>query len=312
MEIIRDLNNINTFNDSVLSIGSYDGIHNGHKKILSELVNYSNSFNVPSVLITFDPHPRQVIGEKIENFSLIMTLDQKLEIIQSIGIDFVHIINFTKSFSKIGAQEFLNTIIVKNYNPSYIVIGYNHHFGNQRIGSPQYLKEYCNKRSIGLNIVEPVSFQNKEVSSSKIREYILEGEIQKANSLLGSLYTIKAKVVKGSGRGKKLKFPTANITPIDKNQILPSIGVYFVRARIIGLNAYGMCNFGFRPTYNENKLVMEIHFFHDKLSNLNGREIKVEFLERIRDEKKFHSSEKLVKQLIQDKQTCLSLMAKYE
>ena len=311
MEVIKNIKNINPFQTSVLTIGSYDGIHLGHKKILHELVGYSSYHKIPSVVITFHPHPREVLVQK-ETFSLIMDLEQKLKIIKSIGVDFVYIINFTERFSKISAQKFINDNVVKNFNPSCIIIGYNHHFGKGRTGSAKYLKNFCDKKSIELKIIKPIIYENNKVSSSIIRENILTGRIQKSNSLLGSLFYIKAKVGRGSGRGKKLKFPTANIKPIHENQILPGIGVYFVKARIIGLSAYGMCNFGVRPTFNENKLVMEIHFFHDKLDNLSGIEIKVEFLERIRDEIKFRSSKKLVEQLNHDKQFCLKLKAKYE
>ncbi len=312
MEVIKNLRYINPFKTSVLTMGSYDGIHLGHKKILDEVVKYSSYFKVPSVVITFHPHPREVLVQKDTPFSLIMSLEQKLKIIKSIGVDFVYIINFTEKFSKISADNFIKENVVKNFNPSCIIIGYNHHFGKGRTGSANYLKKFCDEKSIELKIIKPILYENNKVSSSIIRENILSGRIQKSNSLLGSLFCIEAKVCSGSGRGKKLKFPTANVKPIHENQILPGIGVYFVKARIIGLSAYGMCNFGIRPTFNEKKLVMEIHLFHDKIDNLNGIEIKVEFLEKIRDEIKFRSSEKLVEQLNHDKQVCLELMAKYE
>ena len=312
MEIIKNIKNNQPLEASALTIGSYDGVHFGHKKILNEVVKYSSSLNIPSVLITFNPHPREVLGNKTSSFSLIMNSEQKLKHISSMGIDIVYVINFTKSFSKISPEDFLNKHVIKFFNPSCIIIGYNHHFGNKRNGSAQSLKYFCDNKSIKLKVIKPVFYKNNNVSSSIIREHIREGKIQKANTLLGSLFCIKAKVVSGSGRGKDLRFPTANIKPTHQNQVLPGIGVYFVRAMIIGLNAYGMCNFGYRPTYDENKLVMEIHFFHDGLNNLNGRIIKVEFLERIRDERKFHSSEELIEQLNQDKQICLTLRAKYE
>ena len=167
-------------------------------------------------------------------------------------------------------------------------------------------------RNIGLEVVQPVSDDGHHISSTRIRELIKDGFVRRANFELGAVFGFEAIVVKGAGRGKELKFPTANIIPTEKNQLMPKKGVYFIRGRIIGLQAFGMCNFGVRPTFNEDELVMEIHFFHDNLDDLYGKEIRVEFLERIRDEKKFPSPEKLIEQLRIDKQVCLDLKGKYE
>ena len=188
MEVIKNEKNINSFKKSVLTIGSYDGIHLGHKKILDEVVKYSSSFKVPSVVVTFHPHPREVLVQKDKSFSLIMSLKQKLKIIKSIGVDFVYVINFTERFSKISADNFINENVVKNFNPSCIIIGYNHHFGKGRTGSANYLKKFCDKKSIELKIIKPIMYENNKVSSSIIRENIITGRIQKSNSLLGSLF----------------------------------------------------------------------------------------------------------------------------
>ncbi len=312
MEIIRSLKDFKPLKSSVLTIGSYDGIHRGHQKILSTLVDHSNFRKIPSVLVTFDPHPRHILDLKSKKLSLIMSINQKLEIINSLGVSLVYIINFTIEFSKITANEFLVNTIIKYFNPEFIIIGYNHHFGNKRAGSATFLEEFCKKQSIGLEVIKPILDDKKDISSSRIRQLIKEGFIRKVNFELGAVFSFNVKVVHGSGRGKNLNFPTANVIPVDKNQILPKNGVYFVKGRFIGLNPYGMCNFGMRPTFEENNLVMEIHFFHDKIDSLYGKEIRVEFLERIRDEKKFPTSEELVKQLHKDKQKCLELRGKYE
>ena len=155
-------------------------------------------------------------------------------------------------------------------------------------------------------------YRNEEISSTRIRKFVNSGFVEKANYELGTKFSIRGEVVHGSGRGRKLNFPTANINPLDKRQLLPKIGVYLIHGRINGLNAFGMCNLGVRPTFSEKNLVMEIHFFHDQVENLYGKKVKVEFLERIRDEKKFPTSEDLIKQLKIDKQTCLEISNKYK
>ena len=312
MEVIRSIDNFNPLSSSVLTIGSYDGIHRGHHEILSSVVNHASARGLPSVLITFDPHPRHVLEDNDNKLPILMSTKHKLEIIDQIGIDIVYIIPFTKSFSKITANDFLNRTILPNFNPRYIIVGYDHHFGHEREGGPGFLTKFCTNNSIEVEVVKPVSDDGHNISSTRIRELINDGFVRRANFELGSVYGFEAKVVKGAGRGKELSFPTANVIPLDKNQLMPKTGVYFVRGRIIGHNTFGMCNFGVRPTFDENDLVMEIHFFHEESYDLYGKEIRVEFLERIRDEKKFPSPEKLIKQLNIDKQICLELQGKYE
>ena len=312
MEIIRSLKRFKPLSSSVLTIGSYDGIHRGHHEILSAVVNHAHARSVPSVLVTFDPHPRHILDPNADKLSLIMSMDQKMEIVESLGIDLVYVINFTEAFSKTTAQDFLDQSVVPFFNPKYLIIGYDHHFGNQREGSPQFLDEYCMHHSIGLEIIQPVSDDGHSISSSRIRQLIQDGFVRRANFELGSVFGFMAAVIYGAGRGKELNFPTANVVPVEKNQLMPKPGVYFTRGRIIGLQAYGMCNFGTRPTFDEHELVLEIHFFHDELDNLYGKEIRVEFLERIRDEKKFPSPEELKSQLQKDKLRCLELQGKYE
>ena len=312
MEIIRNLKEQNPLAASVLTIGSYDGIHRGHHDILSAVVNHAHARKIPSVLVTFDPHPRHILDPNADKLSLIMSLDQKMDIVHSLGIEIVYIINFTQAFSKTTAKYFLEQTIMPFFKPEYIIVGYDHHFGNNREGSPEFLGKFCSEKNIGLEVVQPVSDDGHHISSTRIRELIKDGFVRRANFELGAVFGFEAIVVKGAGRGKELKFPTANVIPMEKNQLMPKKGVYFIRGRIIGLQAFGMCNFGVRPTFNEEELVMEIHFFHDNLDDLYGKEIRVEFLERIRDEKKFPSSDKLIKQLKIDKLKCLELQAKYE
>jgi len=293
-------------------MGSYDGIHRGHNIILTSLVSHSNAVGIPSVLITFNPHPRHVLDKKSKKLPLLMSMNEKLKIFENIGLDYVYIMSFTKKVADTRANEFLQNYVMPFFHPKYIMVGYNHHFGKNREGNPDFLKKFCSKKSIELKIISPISDDGHNFSSTRIRKLLKEGFIRRANFELGSIYGFQAKVIRGSGRGKELNFPTANIIPIQNNQIMPKSGVYFIRGRIIGHHVFGMCNFGVRPTFEESDLVMEIHFFDYISDDFYNQEIRVEFLERIRDEKKFPSPEKLKEQLKIDKQVCLDLKGKYE
>ena len=312
MEVFYSKEKQISIKESVLTVGSYDGLHLGHRELLSALVQNSKDFGIPSVLVTFDPHPREILNEKVNNFPLIMNMEQKLKIIESHGVDFVYVINFTKEYSRITANDFMNQTIIPQFNPKVIIIGANHFFGKGREGSPSYLKNFGKNNQIEIIIIQPILNKNVEISSTRIRKFITSGLIEKANYELGTKFSIWGEVVHGSGRGRILNFETANINPLDKKQLLPKMGVYLIHGRINGLNAFGMCNIGVRPTFSEKKLVMEIHFFHDGITNLYGKKVNVEFLERIRDEKKFPTSKELIKQLKIDKQTCLEISNKYK
>ena len=259
---------------SVVTIGTFDGLHRGHQEILKHLASLGQAKNVDSVVVTFDPHPRKVLNN--EDIPLIQSLDQKLLILDKLGINKVLIINFTTDFSQITAQEFLDTIIIPKLNPEHIVIGYDHHFGKDRQGSPSFMEDYCKNKNIDLDIIKPVSDEGNKISSSGIRELIKNGFVRRASFELGSVFGFKANVVSGTGRGHLLEYPTANIIPTEKNQLLPQPGVYFTRGRVNGLQLYGMCNFGVRPTFGEDNLIMEVHFFNPEITDLYGKEISLQ------------------------------------
>ena len=310
MEVYKQLDSIPFTNGNVVTIGTFDGCHRGHQDIIKKVTSHANSIDGKSVIITFDPHPRHVLQTK-DKLPILMHIDKKLEIFKSLGLDIALIIPFDKNFSKMDASTFLKTIIIDNFDPDSIIVGYDHHFGFNRDGSPDFLKEFGLNNGFEVQIIGPVSDENIIISSTHIRELIRNGYVRRASFELGWVFGFKAKVVHGSGRGAELGFPTANFIPEEVNQLVPANGVYFIRGRINGENLYGMCNLGVRPTFNETDFVMEVHFFDLSSNDIYGMLIVVEFLERIRDEKRFSNPEELKKQLIRDKDTCIKLMKKY-
>ncbi len=297
--------------DSVVTIGTFDGLHRGHQSIIKTLTTIATAKGSKAAVITFDPHPRHILDKK-NKLPLLMTLDKKQDLLKELGVDVLLVVPFTEKFSHITAEGFMDDVIMKHFHPTEIVIGYDHHFGHKRKGSPEFLQDYAEKRGIKLDIINPVADDKVFISSTHIRDLIGNGFVRRASFELGWVYGFRAKVVHGSGRGKGLEFPTANVVPIDNNQLMPKPGVYLTRGRLNSDFIVGMCNFGTRPTFNETELVMEINFFISNMDDIYNREIYIEFLERIRDEKKFDNPDRLVTQLRQDKKYCLELKKKYE
>ena len=312
MEILTSLERFSPLSSSVVTIGSYDGLHRGHFHIINRMKSIAHSINTNSVVLTFNPHPRFIIDKSGSGLSLIMGIDKKIEIFRNLNIDKLVILEFTDKFMKTNAENFMDNILIKYFNPKYIVAGSNHHFGYKKSGDEQFLKKYCKNNKIGLEIVKPLSDGKNIISSTSIRKLISNGFIRRANYELGSIFGFNARVIHGAGRGKDIDFPTANLKPLEENQILPKKGVYFTRCIIDGLSHYGMCNFGTRPTFKEDDLVLEVHLFDDYSTDLYERSIWIEFLERIRSEKKFPSVNELIKQLHLDRSKCLALKEKYE
>ena len=312
MEVHYGLSTFKKLGSSVITIGSYDGIHRGHFQLINKVKSLAVLNGLKSVLITFNPHPRSVINKKEGTINLIMSLDRKIEILSEMGLDILVVLEFDLSLMMIEAKTFLDNIVVKYFSPLTIIAGENHAFGFKRTGDTKFLGDYCKNNNIQFEIVEPLKDGEIIISSTNIRKLIDSGYIRRANYELGSIFGFYAKVVSGSGRGHKLKYPTANLVSVDKNQLYPKKGVYFTRCIIHGLSRYGMCNFGHRPTFEENELVLEVHIFGDIPSNLYGNIIWIEFLERIRNEKKFSSVNNLINQLEKDEKRCLSLKYKYE
>ena len=254
MNIFTEIEKIKNCDDCVLTIGAYDGLHRGHQDIIKTLTTTAAAKSKKSALITFDPHPRHVLDNN-KKLSLIISMKQKIFLLEKLGIDILLVIPFTKEFSHMTAENFMDNVIMKYFSPSGIVIGYDHHFGYKREGSPEFLQEYANRRGINIDIINAVADDKVVLSSTHIRDLISNGFVRRASFELGWVYGFYAKVVHGSGRGKDLEFPTANIVAIEKNQLMPKTGVYLARGRVNDDFIVGMCNFGTRPTFNESCLL---------------------------------------------------------
>jgi len=312
MVIYRRIEDVEPVTDTVLSIGSYDGLHRGHQEIISRMVTTANALKSQSVVITFDPHPKQILYSSGKTLETLLHIDKKIQLLKAMDVNVMLIIPFTYEFSRITAQEFLDKIVVKYFNPRKIVIGHDHKFGYRKEGDKDFLNQYSKQSSFDVEVISSVKDQEEILSSSRIRDLIREGNVRRASFELGWVYSFDVLVIHGSGRGHDLEFPTANFVPKNSIQLVPKEGVYFSRGIIEKKCLYGMCNIGYRPTFGENEFAMEIHFFEKNMDNLYGETIEVQFLERIRDEKKFSSAKALTEQLRQDKEYCFSRMNIYK
>ena len=300
------------YNNSIITIGSFDGLHLGHQKVFEKMSDLSSNSN-KKILITFDPHPFTVLNKRQnKKYYLLESTNEKVEILNSFKnslIDIVVIIKFDKELSHISATDFF-TKILKHFNPVDVVMGYDNGFGHKREGNINFLKDRYSDKEFKLHTVSPEQNNIQEtISSTLIRKFIKNGKIDKANSMLGRLYSVKGYVVRGEGLGKTINFPTINISLLNELQIVPFSGVYFVHLEIDSNKYTGMCNVGFRPTITNNKEeTIEIHIFRVETDkDFYDKEVKVFFVEYIREEKKFKNIDFLAKQLEKDKNYCLSI-----
>ena len=300
MKVVREISDIRIDTGSALTVGSFDGVHLGHKSIFENLIAISEKQNLESVIITFDPHPRKVLGTADKNFKLLTNLDEKIELFEQIGIDQIVIITFTKEFSKLSYRQFVENILVEKLNVREMVIGYDHHFGKDREGGIDKLIELGKIHGFSVKQISPSTTNSKTISSSLIRQLLEEGEIEKANEFLGRQYSIEGKVVKGDGRGREIGFPTANIQLEDEDKVIPKRGVYAVDVVYENKLFKGMMNIGNRPTFNFDPLTLEVHIFKFNVYIYDAF-IKIRFKKYIREEKKFSNVNELKTQLIDDK-----------
>lgn len=280
---------------SVITIGTFDGVHLGHQKIINRLIAVANEKQLESVILTFFPHPRMVLQKNIQ-IKLINTIDERETILSNFDINNLVVKKFTKEFSKLLAHDYVKQILVDGLNAKHIIIGYDHRFGKNRRANIEDLKVFGNEYGFEVEEIAVKDIEDVAVSSTKIRTALLQGDIETANSYLGYTFFITGKIIKGKGIGKKLGFPTANLNIKEHYKLIPKNGVYIVKSKINNKDVFGMMNIGTNPTFNEEKQSIEIHFF-DINQNLYKKKLKVEILKRLRDEKKFDAIEDLQSQL---------------
>ena len=306
MRIIK--NNITKIPKSdfnIATIGSFDGIHIGHKKILQTLTKIAKKNNGKSILITFWPHPRYVL-KKNNDFKLLTSLEEKIKLFEKNKIDILYIVDFSLKFSKVSANKFIENILLEKLKINCLLIGYNNNFGRNREGNIRYLEENKKKFDIDIISIPKQSVDKISISSTKIREYLNNGKINSANRLLGRKYSINGKVVRGNGIGRKINFPTANIEIDEPKKLLPKSGVYAVEV-ILNRKIYlGMLNIGYNPTIKNEKKSIEVNIFEFSEDIYNNK-ISINFIRRIRNEKKFKNLNELKKQLIIDKKKVKSI-----
>mgnify|MGYP000379913460 CR=1 FL=1 len=308
MKVYRGLDNLPVFDKPVITIGSFDGVHYGHQKLLERIKTEAAKLNKETIVITFDPHPRQIVFPKDNSLQLLNTTPERITLFENFGIDHLVIVPFTVAFSQQAADEYIENFLVKNFQPSIIVIGYDHKFGLARSGDINFLKWHEEKLGYKVKEIDAEQISDIIISSTKIRNFLLAGDIKQANSLLGYHYILSGEVKHGEKIGHQLGFPTANIYIDNTHKLIPKYGVYASKATVNGKIYQSMLYIGDRPSYRHlpNRTI-EVNIF-DFEDDIYGQEIKVEIVDFIRDDIRFDSQDELIKQLNLDKQSAVSIL----
>ena len=308
MKIYKSIDEYNESKNSVVTIGTFDGIHKGHQKIFNKLITASKQSDLSSLVLTFFPHPR-VILNKYNDIKMIDTLDEKIDHLEKIGIDHLIIHPFDKKFSLLSADQFIKEYLVEKLKLKHIIIGYDHRFGKGREASVTDLKEYSREFNFVVDEIDAQEIEKIAISSTKIRNSINEGDLKTTKIYLGRFFSLTGKVVKGDGLGKQIDYPTANISIEEDYKIIPKDGVYYIKTTIDNNLYNGMMNIGHRPTIGTKEKSIEVNLFNfDR--DIYDRVISIDVVEKIRDEKKFASIEALKTQLAKDQEHCLKLINK--
>ena len=302
MKVVQDIQNYSSDTKSILTIGTFDGVHVGHQKIIKALVKEAHNKKLLANVLTFFPHPRMVL-QKDAQIKLIDTLAEKEDFLRKLGVDTLIIHPFSKEFSRLSALEFTRDILVNQLKISELFIGYDHRFGKNREATVADLTSFGKTYDFKVNIIPAQDVSAITVSSTKIRTAILDGDFIKVVDFLGRFFQLSGTVTKGQSLGRTINFPTANLLIDSQHKIIPPKGVYLVSIFHHQNQYYGMMNIGTRPTLNGDKQTIEVHIFEfDK--NIYDSTLTINFIEKIRDEKKFESFDALKKQLIKDKEIC--------
>ena len=295
---------------SVVTIGTFDGVHLGHRALLERLVETAGRDNLDSVLLTFYPHPRMIV-QKDCDLKLLSSISEKKRLLNDIGLDHLVIQPFTKEFSRLSAQEFVVEILVDQLNAKKIIIGYDHRFGRNRTADINDLREFGSEYGFEVEEISAQQLDEVSVSSTKIRRALETGDITTANSYLGYPYSLEGIIVKGKGIGKTLDYPTANLQVTDTSKLIPAKGVYLVASEINGTKVYGLTSIGTNPTVGGEATTIETHFM-DIREDLYGRSLILEFITHIRDEQNFPSIEALREAIQKDEEFARAFLKSHE
>ena len=310
MKIFHSINEFHSDKKTIVTLGTFDGVHLGHAAILKKLTQNTQNGIFESTVLTFFPHPRMVLQGK-SDLKLLNTINEKIDLLEKIGIDNLIIHPFDEKFAELNAEEFVSTILVNQLRVQKIIIGYDHRFGKNRTANIDDLINFGTQYGFEVEQISAQEIDEISISSTKIRTALEEGDIQLANEYLGYRYFLSGTVVKGKQLGRTIGFPTANISLEEDYKLVPQNGVYVVRAEIDGKTIYGMMNIGFNPTVQGKKKTIEVHLF-DFDSDIYNCKIQVSILQRIRSEKKFESVEVLKDQLKKDKTFSLDYLNQIE
>jgi riboflavin kinase / FMN adenylyltransferase len=309
MKLHQDIDHLPEFNNAVVTIGTFDGVHLGHRKIIAQLKSEAKRISGETVIITFHPHPRTIV-RTINNVKLITTIEERIHLLSEAGIDHLVIVPFTQQFSELEPRDYVEVFLKKKCNPAIVIIGYDHKFGRQRKGDYKLLEDFSAKGYFELKEIPAQVINDSTVSSTLIRESIERGEIEKANELLGYEFNFEGEVVKGDQRGRTIGYPTANLEILNDEKIVPANGVYAVNIAMNDNRSFkGMMNIGVRPTVDGTRRTIEVNIF-DFEEDLYGKLVRIFVKSFLREERKFSGIEELKSQLAKDKLEALQHLSK--
>ena len=314
MTVHHDLKQLPAFKNAVITTGAFDGVHIGHQEIISRMKQIALEIKGETVIVTFHPHPRKVISSIPGEIKQLTSLEERIELLTQSGIDHLVVVNFDYAFSNLTADAYVKTFLFDHFHPHTILVGYDHRFGNGRNGNFELLQKFGNELGFKVEQIHEKIIDDEIVSSTLIRNYILEHQIEKANALLGYPYLFDGFVVRGNQIGRTIGFPTANLHINNEEKIIPSNGVYAVKVKgkCLGDTIYnGMMNIGIRPTVDGQKKVIEVHIL-DFDQDIYEQNLTVMVYEYIRGEVKFDGLEALKAQLAKDKITTAAILKKYQ
>jgi riboflavin kinase/FMN adenylyltransferase len=311
MKVYRHLNELDNFRNAVVTIGTFDGVHKGHQTIIRAIIDKAKKKGGESVIITFHPHPRHIIDPD-QHLAQLTSIEEKLHLLEKLGVDNVVVVPFSREFSEMSAEAYIEEFLIGQFRPACIVIGYDHRFGNNRTGDIHMLKAHAAQHAIEVDEITEQVINDITISSTKIRKFLLAGKIEPANELLGYPYSFRGLVVKGDAIGRQLGYPTANLFPDHRNKLVPGNGIFAVRVQVATATAWlpGMMSIGERPTFDGKDKRIEVHIF-DYSGDLYGEMLRVEMVAFTRAQEKFESKDALMQAMAEDERECRQLLARY-